>query len=678
MTNALRPLWRFARMAPSQINQNPIQGEFFTSVSDLPERVVRESIQNSLDARRDGETIRVRFALGGDVGALDVGAASVWVDGLAPHIEAVALTESHKRSESEQQAMIEAHALLEDPMDYLVVEDFGTTGLIGDTKANSEYEEDNAFWGFFRSIGISPKGADAGGSWGLGKWVFPDASRINGFIGLTRRDREFGNLLMGQAMLQTHTIHSDEGPAKYPPYGFFAAASGQSDSEWLPMPVDSNDAPQIVTRLVADFGLQRGDEAGLSVVVPYPKRELTTTSITRAVVVQWFLPILRGDLEVVVEEPGFRRIVTRDTITATVDELADERQDDEQRRDDETRTSLHGLLELARWALRQEAPAIPEVDLPRGTADSAQTFGEDLRRRFDSGERLAFRIPLRVRQRGQSLVNAETSSFRVFLERDDAISEGHDYFVRGHLRIPQMDHVKRYPVRALVLVEANTSLAHLLRDAEGPAHAKWDPHADRLKQHWLGGYQRVQDVRRAALLLVQQLTKRPEGRQLDVLARFFPDTLPDDTRRSRKKSAKSGEDSDKPTVPQLSRSPLQVSHTRNGFALRRHPEDRVSDPGVRWQSKWLVRFAYDVARRNAFTEFDKGQRDSAPDFDLRDGYLTVSADSADFETIGPNAIAVTDLGPDFRIDVSGFDGRDVLVEVKAFALPDVLSGEAAG
>ena len=42
--------WRFARMSPSQVNQDPVQGEFFTAAADLPDRLVRESIQNSLGA----------------------------------------------------------------------------------------------------------------------------------------------------------------------------------------------------------------------------------------------------------------------------------------------------------------------------------------------------------------------------------------------------------------------------------------------------------------------------------------------------------------------------------------------------------------------------------------------------------------------------------------------------
>ena len=82
--------WRFARMSPSQVNQDPVQGEFFTAAADLPDRLVRESIQNSLDARRGNETVRVRFAFSGEQHALPVQAARRWLAGLEPHLRALA------------------------------------------------------------------------------------------------------------------------------------------------------------------------------------------------------------------------------------------------------------------------------------------------------------------------------------------------------------------------------------------------------------------------------------------------------------------------------------------------------------------------------------------------------------------------------------------------------------
>ena len=101
-------------------------------------------------------------------------------------------------------------------MPWVTVEDFGTTGLAGDIEANDPKEPDNHFWGFFRSVGISPKGEDAGGSWGLGKWVFPDASVVNAYLGATRRTGEDRTLLMGMSSPDDAHSQRDEASALRP------------------------------------------------------------------------------------------------------------------------------------------------------------------------------------------------------------------------------------------------------------------------------------------------------------------------------------------------------------------------------------------------------------------------------------------------------------------------------
>ena len=62
--------WHFREMSPAEINQNPMERELFAEES-LNERLVREAVQNSLDAgiarldRATSEPVRVRFSLRG-------------------------------------------------------------------------------------------------------------------------------------------------------------------------------------------------------------------------------------------------------------------------------------------------------------------------------------------------------------------------------------------------------------------------------------------------------------------------------------------------------------------------------------------------------------------------------------------------------------------------------------
>ena len=340
-----QPRWRFAQMTPAEINQDPVQGEFFSREADLPGRLVREAIQNSLDARRDGKTVRVRFVFSGERDALPPEKARRYLDGLREHVEAVVegggmTHQSEEAEEGEAEAAYDALASLGAPMEYLVIEDFGTTGLRGDISANTEREPDNDFWGFFRSIGISPKGQNAAGSWGLGKWVFPDASIVNAYLGMTQRVGEDNWLLMGMALLKTHHL----GDIKYRYYGSFAAHSEEPDERWLPLPVNSDD---FVQDAVSDFNLERLEDPGLSVIVPYPKDDLKPATIARAVLTQYFLPIVRGDLVVEIVHPELGdRTVDAKTIADEIGHIA------KSERDDESPQSLRRVIDLARWADR--------------------------------------------------------------------------------------------------------------------------------------------------------------------------------------------------------------------------------------------------------------------------------------------------------------------------------------
>ena len=666
------PHWRFPRLAPAHVNQDPVQGEFFTASSGLPQRVVREAIQNSLDARAGSEPVRVRFAFSNDEQAVAPRRAARYLKGLKRHLSALsAAAEDTGRTSApsrEAKAIGTALSCLERPMTYLAIEDFGTTGLTGDISANPERAEGNDFWGFFRSVGISTKSEDAGGSWGLGKWVFPDASLINAYFGLTRREREENYLLMGMALLKTHRIAG----SRYPPYGYFAAHSTEDDDEWLALPIDSDRDPDGFLDAVLDLDLKRMDGAGLSVIIPFPKKELKPESIARAVLTQYFYPIVRKDLVVEIRaaspdtHPAFETIDSK-TIEQAVEALPGQK-DDQPRRDDESSRSLSGVVRLAAWADRRTGEDHGRLNLPV----SKESFGgdvevEDLRLRFERGERLAFRcvFPKGVRRRGAATANP--ADFRLYIERDEDLEKGHDYFVRGHLRIPAMDHIDSHRARALISVARDSELAHLLRDSEGPAHAKWDPHAHRLKERWTGGYQRVQSVRRVALLLLQLLLKRGSEAQLDALADLFPGDL--DPKASKSREGRAGPRTpDPPPFPDQAPSPIIVVRRPDGFVLRPN-----GDHGPSAGSVVMVNFAYDVARGNPFRVYASGLAAGTPDFSLETKALQIESRNCEHATSGPNALRVT-VEKSFELAVRGFDGRDLVVDLN---IEDAETAEAA-
>src|ERR1043166_995118 len=212
------PSWHFRTMEPAEVHVDPVHDEFFKA-QDLADALVRESIQNSLDARipRSRAPVRVRFRFG--VG--DPDAASEYFVGLEPHLQASTKT---------------MHTILprrDEPMPYLLVEDFGTRGLTGDPHVDPELEPDgeekNDFFYFWRNVGRSNKGEVDRGRWGLGKAVFTVPSLIRTIFGLTRRFDDDRALLLGQSVLRTHVI----GGERVYPYGFFA----RYDRQKTPLPI---------------------------------------------------------------------------------------------------------------------------------------------------------------------------------------------------------------------------------------------------------------------------------------------------------------------------------------------------------------------------------------------------------------------------------------------------------
>jgi len=116
-------MWYFKPKVPGDTIREPIQGEFFATdaISDPGMALVREGIQNSLDAARRGEKVLVRIYVSGDASAADASQARSYFVGAWEHYNAAG---SGLRPDE-----VPAGA---SSCPFLVFEDFGTTGLEGD------------------------------------------------------------------------------------------------------------------------------------------------------------------------------------------------------------------------------------------------------------------------------------------------------------------------------------------------------------------------------------------------------------------------------------------------------------------------------------------------------------------------------------------------------------------
>lgn len=417
--------WRFPEMPPSLPNQAPMEREFFVD-EPINTRIVREAIQNSLDAgadrkrRRKGyipTPVRVRFSLAGINDPLPQERVAQYFGGLDEHLWRI------NDLDSSMQRLLHNGSLVDEDVPFIVIEDAGTIGLTGDWWVNdyddpsSRSARENHFYWFFRNVGYSGKSGSDNGSWGLGKWVFPDASHSSCYIAVTRR-QDGDTLLIGQAVLSKHSINGH----RYAPYGYLSVAG--EDGLTLPLRRSEPEHRPYVDQCIADFGLKFRDVPGLSIIVPFPKTEHTNEGeaievrhLLTAVVHNYFYPIVAGWLEVIVDggDGAPEIIVTADTIDEVVSSLG--LYDDGER-------SEEGYRHL--FALCRQAFALPEqrytqLNKPPSNDNSSNDNREiiRLRNRYENGELLAFNIATDVRRKSKS--HNEKTQFRLYLQRDDGI-----------------------------------------------------------------------------------------------------------------------------------------------------------------------------------------------------------------------------------------------------------------
>lgn len=619
------PAWHFRSMDLGEVQVDPVHDEFFKA-QDLADALVREAIQNSLDARlsRSRSPVRVRFRFASGSHALPAEGVRDYFDGLETHLQASAKT---------------IHTILprhDENVPFLLIEDFGTRGLTGDPHSDPELEpagdeKKNDFFYFWRNVGRSNKGDVDRGRWGLGKAVFTVASRIRTVFGITRRADDNRALLLGQSVLKTHVL---DGERIYP-YGFFARFE---TPEGLPLPIEE---PILLNRFADDFGVHR-IEPGLSIVVPYYRDdELSVEGITASVVRQYFHPILRGDLVVDIND----HLRSQRIDSETIDTVA------------ESDANTARLCALTRWSLTQNDTTrivLPERDARAPKWDDNILDPQqlaDLREKFVAGERLAFRVPVLVKRKR---ARAASSWFDVYLEHDDKLRRGEHHFIRRGITIPDVRVNADKTVRALIVID-DQALSTFLGDAENPAHADWSERADRIRTFYEHGPWTLRFVKNSASFLASLLARPPEGRVRDFLADIFSieadDELEQETEHARLPiRAAAGENNEGgPTAAGGGGSiGITIARIAGGFTIKASSSKMIGR-SLRGEVAYRVRAGNPFRKHSPF------------DFDLMSDAISVTTDGVSLRPISVNSFELLPSAAKFQLSMKGFDSRRDLV-----------------
>ncbi|MGQ9907593.1 MAG: hypothetical protein ACUVS2_02040 [Candidatus Flexifilum sp.] len=623
------PRWDFHPYQRWHVRQDPVQTEFFTS--DNVQALVRETIQNSLDARLSpAQPVRVRF------GFVTVAPRDYlpYLYGLIPHLRA-ALPERELPDFSQ-------------PLKFLIIEDFNTRGLAGDpTVDTDEQAEDNDFYYFWRNVGRTEKREEERGRWGLGKTVFHKVSRINTFFGITLPHGAQQMALLGLSVLRSHDIgdgiDSLIAPYGFMPYGYY----GRFDDDHFALPITDELSTGSFCRTFHVLR-HRQRASGLSLAIAAPYDEITIEGLTLAAIEQFFYPILDGSLEIAIHE-GYDIIrLTRAELGNELSRLSilEPRQ----------RERYERLFAFARWAIDLDPgdyivlPPAPLGRAPDWRVDQALDAPlERAARQFQSAGRVALRVPVKVQMRGQP---PRQGWFKAYLGRDETLMRGEDHFIREGIALTAIRSLTQPGLRGLVVID-EAPLTTMLGDAENPSHTDWHRDSLQFRDRYEHGPSTISFVKRSLRELAARILAVRKGVNKDLLRDVFI-IPPTERRPAASRSRPERLPDPPPDLPELERheAPVQVTCTAGVVRITGSPAHRPPE-------RVTVELAYDVRAGDPFRQH------SAADFDLRSGAIAIDGQGVTVEAHEINRLTFTVLQADFYVAFSGFHaGRDLAVRLR--------------
>jgi hypothetical protein len=643
--------WVFAELPGAAIRRDPQETELF-KVENAGEgeyagtdALVREVIQNSMDAGTGDGPVRVRFALHGPEEVPASRALANYFSRLEPAL-------AHRK------ISFTASGIPALKLGFLVCEDFGTRGLGGDVMLIKKPPQDHPiredfFW-FWRNIGRSGKtGADLG-RWGLGKTVYRAASRVGCMFGLTTRACDAKTFVMGQAVLRLHDFNGKE----YAPEGFYCSGRG---ADGQPLPIND---PNDIDCFIKEWFLSRTTEPGLSVVVPYVTDALKAEAILRLAVINFFVPIIQGKL--IVDIAG-------DSLPQKNAEIRIDSK------------SIDGICKALKWngKVTQKQNCAPPVDFARKSLSlvdqaipsnllgktSLPALGDDafeseplqkLRTAYANEEPVAIRVRLSLPRHDNE---PDIGELLVFLQRTPGTERFESYFVREGMTITKLNSKRGLRgVRAWVLVEPGP-LASLLGDTEGPAHMSWDTSNDeRANQTWRTWKGRVTFCSRIIDALAEYLAPPTQDADFDLLSDFFSIENISNP-KPRRKPGEKGKSNPvmKPPVP----TPrwFRSAPKEGGFRITASKSLPIPP-----NANLRLSVAYDMTGGNPLNHWSKF------DFDFRqkqESKIAFSGKGLNAKPLDGNVLELKIEADDFELAATGFDiHRDLFIRIDEIEAPE--------
>ena len=547
--------WKYEPLGVNSISgRNTTQDNFTSETKDLPEILVRELIQNSLDAKSPNRLDPVRIKI----------TQVSWSD-LSTH-DTEYIRKLFPKEYRDRLGMTSDHIPnIGEGTPFLLLEDFGTTGLLGIYDAprvdDPKPQNWNAFW--FRE-GEGDKLNDfANGRAGQGKVTYYSVSGSRSIFALTIRETDNKSLVFGRSLFSKDYKYQETH------FNRIAFWSISQSAEAKP-----SECADDITKFKKHFHLNRKDEPGLSIVIPDPIY-WDMNQITKTIVEDFFLPIMSGKL-----------IVQLGNLEFNKENILDQnRQYLEDKELSHKIESYNFLSKISTLISSDSSPLFNIEEKWFKSKRDVDPFGDNLTSFLNMIEKhdiihLRCSIQLQKKKEHEPI----PSRFDIYIQKNDIQGKAVQFYSRLDMMIAEEKNqfIEKLESFTILTHIKDRALSQFLNDAETPTHLKWNAQNSRLKENWESYRKELSLVRNAAeyiMKVVLQLSKTKDD--LSTLAIYFPAL------------SKGGEKGPgKKPVPQLIKnlSPAKLySHDKIGFTIC---ADEGYDDIEDTQRVFTVKFSY--------------------------------------------------------------------------------------
>jgi len=487
--------WVFSK---NEIGQPPIDPKSQEKFGDYS--CIFEFIQNAVDAKQDGKSPLVKIR------TVNI-----------PRNEYVQLltTEYIKHLEASPRVKNFEEKLSEDQVETLVLEDFNTTGILGDPSVwhvTTEEEKPNPIFRFLYCIGIDAKLPEAamGGSEGEGRQTFCHSSDISSFFAYSVKQNNKKPLLFGFSYLGTRTI----GRTMFNPIAHFGNEKTTDKKIVYGEPTsEQKDIDEF--RKISKI-LRQNSDPGTTVVIPFKNSTLTKENIIKEILQKYRVPVLRGLVSIEVEDVKINA-ETYDRVLKDYDSFYD--------------LALGYSEFVKKCSVEKENTFVLKHSMALSrppSTDDIEHFDE-LIKKYNNNEIIKINVPFTVTYKKAlegSYVKKwrETNtSYSVFIKKFPVgwiqPMKFNDY-VRGYLPIFGLQK----PLLMYCLVDAQDTEAMLFfKRAEGANHTKWMSKHPKLRFYKQGTYSKfIQYTISLPNLIYDLISFQQEEEDLTTSLPLFP------------------------------------------------------------------------------------------------------------------------------------------------------------